>query len=114
MKHIFFSLKGEYCNQNGYDPQDPPCPRLILTGSIEKIPEESPEFALARLYLFTRHPSMINWPSGHLFYFAKMNLQNILLLANFGGAATVSVEDFYNASLVDKNEMISLFSRWKA
>ena len=106
--------QGEYCSENGYDPQDPPCPRLILSGSISKIEADSAEENFAKEALFTRHPSMANWPSGHLFYFAKMNLQNILLLANFGGAATVSVEDFYNASLVDKNEMISLFSKWKA
>ena len=29
--------ESDYCSLNGYDPQDPPCPRLILTGSIGKL-----------------------------------------------------------------------------
>ena len=41
---ISLSMKlaeGNYCSKREYDPQDPPCPRLILTGSTEKIPNFS-------------------------------------------------------------------------
>ena len=62
---------------------------------IEKIPEESSEYDFAKSALFTRHPNMENWPGGHLFYFAKMNLQNTILLADFGGAITVPVGELY-------------------
>ena len=55
--------QGEYCSENGYDPQDPPCPRLILSGSISKIEADSAEENFAKEALFTRHPSMANWPS---------------------------------------------------
>ena len=114
--------ESEYCSLNGYDPQDPPCPRLILTGSIgklsslssrallgcflwisfffiEKIPEEDPEVDMARTSLFSRHPSMQHWPEGHGFYFAKMKIEHVILLASFGGAMDVPLEDYFGASV---------------
>ena len=119
--------ESEYCSLNGYDPQDPPCPRLILTGSIgklsivivvmeaivrmflfflwisfffiEKIPEEDPEVDMARTSLFSRHPSMQYWPEGHGFYFAKMKIEHVILLASFGGAMDVPLADYFNASV---------------
>jgi len=91
--------ESEYCSLNGYDPQDPPCPRLILTGSIEKIPEEDPEVDMARTSLFSRHPSMQYWPEGHGFYFAKMKIEHVILLASFGGAMDVPLEDYFGASV---------------
>ena len=103
--------EGDYCSKTGYDPQDPPCPRLILTGSIEKIPNFSLERVKAEWFLFTRHPRMITWPIWHFFYFAKMKLDNIILLAQFGGVTTVSVESYYNATLVEKDEFVSLLSK---
>ena len=33
--------ESNYCSKRGHDPQDSPCPRLILTGSAEKIPNFS-------------------------------------------------------------------------
>ena len=104
--------EGDYCSKTGYDPQDPPCPRLILTGSTEKIPKGSPEYAKAKLFLFSRHPRMATWPAWHFFYFTKMKLENIILLAQFGGATTVSVKDYYNATLIEKYEFISVFQKY--
>ena len=59
--------EGDYCSKSAYDPQDPPCPRIILTGSIEKIPNFSLERVKAEWFLFTRHPGMITWPIWHFF-----------------------------------------------
>ena len=103
--------EGDYCSKSAYDPQDPPCPRIILTGSIEKIPNFSLERVKAEWFLFTRHPGMITWPIWHFFYFAKMKLGNIILLAQFGGSTTVSVESYYNATIVKKDEFVSLLAK---
>ena len=35
---------------------------------------------------------------GHGWFFAKLNITNILLLDYFGGAATISVEDYFKAT----------------
>ena len=54
---------------------------------------------------------MITWPIWHFFYFAKMKLENIILLAQFGGSTTVSVESYYNATIVEKDEFVSLLPK---
>ena len=41
-----------------------------------------------------------------------MKLENIILLAQFGGATTVSVKDYYNATLIEKYEFISVFQKY--
>ena len=93
--------QGDYCKKQGLDPQDPPCGRVILTGTTSKIANGTQEEDLARDALFTRHPNMRDYPLGHEFYFAKMNIKHVCLLAYYGGAAQVSLEDYYNASLSD-------------
>merc|ERR1712079_670539 len=90
--------QGEYCKQKGLDPQDPPCPRLILTGSTEKIPKNTTEYFFAKKALFTRHPNMINYPDDHKFYFTKMNVKHIILLAAFGGPTHIDVNNYFNAT----------------
>lgn len=89
--------QGGYCQELGIDAQDPPCPRVILTGSYVAIEEDSAEFEFAREALFTRHPQMEFWP--HDFYFAKMDIKDVILLAAFGGANHVSLDDYFNATL---------------
>ena len=42
---------------------------------------------------------MMNYPKDHRFYFAKMNIDNVILLAAFGGATHVNVDDYFNATL---------------
>ena len=54
---------------------------------------------MARTSLFSRHPSMQYWPEGHGFYFAKMKIEHVILLASFGGAMDVPLEDYFNASV---------------
>ena len=41
-----------------------------------------------------------------------MKLENIVLLAHFGGATTVSVNDYYNATVIEKYEFISVFQKY--
>ena len=61
--------------------------------------EGSDEEAVAREALFTRHPSMADWPGNHGWFFCKLDIQNIQLLNYFGGAITVPVADYFAAQL---------------
>ena len=40
---------------------------------------------------------MPEWPEDHGWFFAKLDIKNIIVLDFFGGAITVSLEDYYNA-----------------
>ena len=42
---------------------------------------------------------MIDYPDGHKFYFTKMNVKHVCLLAAFGGATHIDVDDYFNATL---------------
>ena len=41
---------------------------------------------------------MPDWPEGHNWFFAKLNITNILLLDFFGGAITVPVKEYFRAT----------------
>jgi len=90
--------QGEYCAHQGLDPQDPPCAHVCLTGRIERVVDQEEE-EFARRALFSRHPNMEYWPGDHGFYFAKLNMTNIILLDWFGGAITVPLEEYYAANV---------------
>lgn len=82
-----------------YDPEDPRCAHVILTGRFTKLTPGSDEEQFAKHALFSRHPIMPDWPDGHHWFFAKLDIVNILLLDFFGGAVTVPVTDYFNAQL---------------
>jgi len=86
-----------YCAKMNFDPEDPRCAHVILTGEFIKLEPESEEEAFARNALFTRHPIMPDWPAGHHWFFAKIDIQNILILDWFGGAVTVPVQEYFDA-----------------
>lgn len=90
--------QGNYCSKMNYDPEDPRCAHVILTGTFVKLTKESEEGQFARNALFSRHPIMPEWPEDHGFFFAKLEIKNILLLDFFGGAITVPLEDYFNAN----------------
>ena len=54
--------------------------------------------------LFTRHPHFIDYPDGYHFYFAKMNIEHICLLAWYGGAKQLTTEEYFNATLTSNND----------
>jgi len=92
--------QGDYCKENNLDPEDPRCAHIIMTGRIEKIDEEAnaEEYSFAHNGLFSRHPAMGTWPAGHGWFVAKMKVENILLLDWFGGAQTIKIDDYMNAT----------------
>merc|ERR1711962_295865 len=87
----------------GYDPEDPRCAHIIITGKILKLdaedPEDAEEYNFAHDGLFSRHPEMKTWPANHGWFVAKMEVENILLLDYFGGAKTIEIDDYMNATM---------------
>lgn len=86
-----------YCQSKGYDPEDPRCARILLTGSIIELKNGTSEAKFAENALFSRHPVMKSWPAGHHWFFAKMNITHIFVLDFFGGASEVDVDDYFKA-----------------
>uniref|UniRef100_A0A0A9Y239 Protein CREG1 n=1 Tax=Lygus hesperus TaxID=30085 RepID=A0A0A9Y239_LYGHE len=87
----------EFCASRGYDPEDPRCPQVILTGVFEIVDNSTSEFEFARNALFTRHPEMKTWPGGHHFFFAKLNIKHVQLVDNIGGSKYPNVTDYFNS-----------------
>ena len=83
------------CNAtSSLDPEDPRCARLVFSGSMEKA-EATDELQTA---MFTRHPQMKSWPSGHGFFFATLRIQSIWLIDFFGGADVIKPSDYFGAA----------------
>jgi len=91
--------QGDFCVKHGLDPQDPPCARVLLTGSTSKLPKGSEEEKFAKNALFNRHPNFVDYPYGHGFYFAKMNIEYVCVLGWYGGATQLSTKEYFNATL---------------
>uniref|UniRef100_A0A671K8J4 Cellular repressor of E1A-stimulated genes 2 n=1 Tax=Sinocyclocheilus anshuiensis TaxID=1608454 RepID=A0A671K8J4_9TELE len=60
-----------------YDPEDPRCARLTLTGKMVEVGPEELDFA--KEAMFSRHPVMKKWPPGHNCFFMKLVLQQVWL-----------------------------------
>eukprot|EP00560_Eucampia_antarctica_P009544 CAMPEP_0197827710 /NCGR_PEP_ID=MMETSP1437-20131217/4445_1 /TAXON_ID=49252 ORGANISM="Eucampia antarctica, Strain CCMP1452" /NCGR_SAMPLE_ID=MMETSP1437 /ASSEMBLY_ACC=CAM_ASM_001096 /LENGTH=188 /DNA_ID=CAMNT_0043428683 /DNA_START=255 /DNA_END=821 /DNA_ORIENTATION=- len=83
------------------DPESPICARLVISGLLETIDsEKSPkEYKTARDALFQRHPSMANWPKGHNWVIAKINIKDLWFLDMYGGASILDVNKYYSVNL---------------
>ena len=75
------------------------CAHIILTGSMVEVVKGSDEAEFAKKALFSRHPVMPDWPKNHGWFFAKLNITNVIVLDFFGGAITVPLEDYFNAKV---------------
>merc|ERR1711935_63143 len=92
---ISFTLAESYCKEQDLIAQDPRCPRLLVTGRVQ-IVENEEDKEIARAALFGRYPVMETWPEDHGFVFCEMVPEKILLLAQFGGAVDIPVEEYYS------------------
>lgn len=92
----FSEAEGEYCRQMIYDPEDPRCARLTLTGKMVDVGPEEQQFA--KEAMFSRHPLMGKWPVGHNWFFMKLELVQIWLQNWFGGVSRIPVEDYFRAT----------------
>jgi len=88
--------QGDYCSKHKLDAEDPRCAHVILAGQVVRVTPNTTEEKFAEEALFTRHPVMPDWPDSHGFFFAKLNITNVILLDFFGGAIDVSLEEYYS------------------
>lgn len=85
-----------YCKNHGFDPQSPLCAHIILSGSVLQV--DDGEVSVAKDSLFSRHPEMMDWPTDHSWFFAKMKISQVWVLDYFGGVKTVTPEQYYKAT----------------
>jgi hypothetical protein len=76
------------------DPEDPTCAKLSLHGKVVLAPDQP----AARHVLVQKHPAMRTWPAGHGFKVYVMQIADVFVLSNYGGAKPVSVSDYLSAS----------------
>uniref|UniRef100_A0A673XJI9 Cellular repressor of E1A-stimulated genes 2 n=1 Tax=Salmo trutta TaxID=8032 RepID=A0A673XJI9_SALTR len=74
-----------------YDPEDPRCDRLTLTGKMVEV-----EFA--KEAMFSRHPVMKKWPVGHNWFLMKLQLTQVWLQDWVGGVSLIPLEDYFKAT----------------
>ncbi|KAI2660489.1 Protein CREG2 [Labeo rohita] len=79
-----------------YDPEDPRCARLTLTGKMVEVGPEELDFA--KEAMFSRHPVMKKWPPGHNWFFMKLVLQQVWLQDWVGGVSVIPLEEYFKAA----------------
>merc|ERR1712107_237516 len=89
--------QGNYCAKNDYDPEDPRCAHVILTGEFIKLILNLKRKSLLRKPCFLDTQSWMIGLKVIIGSFPKINIKNILILDYFGGAVTVPVADYFNA-----------------
>nr|XP_061826571.1 protein CREG2-like [Nerophis lumbriciformis] len=91
----FSEAEGDFCRQMVYDPEDPRCARLTLTGKMAEVAPEELDFA--KEAMFSRHPVMAKWPEGHKWFFMKLELIQVWLQDWTGGTVLVPLEEYFKA-----------------
>ncbi|ODM93209.1 Protein CREG1 [Orchesella cincta] len=89
----------DFCEKHKYDPEDPRCAHVILSGRIVQVTNKA-ELAFASNAMFSQHPEMKDWPKDHGWFFAKLELTNVVVLDYFGGAVTVKLDDYFKQTLL--------------
>lgn len=92
----FSEAEGDFCRQMVYDPEDPRCARLTLTGKMVEVGPEELDFA--KEAMFSRHPVMKKWPVGHNWFFMKLELTQVWLQDWVGGVSLIPLEDYFKTS----------------
>uniref|UniRef100_A0A8C2KFT6 Cellular repressor of E1A-stimulated genes 2 n=1 Tax=Cyprinus carpio TaxID=7962 RepID=A0A8C2KFT6_CYPCA len=92
----FSEAEGDFCRKQVYDPEDPRCARLTLTGKMVEVGPEELDFA--KEAVFSRHPVMKKWPPGHDWFFMKLVLQQVWLQDWVGGVSVIPLEEYFKAT----------------
>ena len=72
------------------DAQEPTCAKITLMGRVVQVRARAEE-EFAKRALFSKHPAMERWPSGHMFYVYKLDIREIFFLNDYGGASPVKI-----------------------
>mmetsp|Transcript_25289 Transcript_25289/g.30591 ORF Transcript_25289/g.30591 Transcript_25289/m.30591 type:complete len:258 (+) Transcript_25289:66-839(+) len=86
------------------DPESPPCARLTLTGTFERLEGSSAEENFVRDAMFERHPVMKYWPKGHEFFFGKLVVKDLWFLDWFGGPPEMNLTEYFEIQLEEEND----------
>ncbi|XP_041930234.1 protein CREG2 [Alosa sapidissima] len=92
----FSEAEGDFCREMVYDPEDPRCARLTLTGRMVEVEPEEVDFA--REAMFSRHPVMKKWPVGHKWFFMKLAIEQVWLQDWIGGVSIIPLDEYFKAS----------------
>lgn len=117
----FSEAEGDFCRKHVYDPEDPRCARLTLTGKMVEVGPEELDFA--KEAMFSRHPVMKKWPPEHDWFFMKLVLQQVWLQHWVGGVSVVPLEEYFKATpfwekvqqsimKTEREELNWLYRRW--
>lgn len=98
---VIMSLgQSHYCYQQDWDPEDPRCAQVILTGKFFVLKNGTAEYQRAKHFLWTKHPAMQNWtieePS-HDWKFAKLKIEHVCVLDTFGGRKFPTLADYFRS-----------------
>ncbi|XP_044742890.1 protein CREG1 [Chrysoperla carnea] len=88
-------IEGNYCTDNKYDPEDPRCSHVMMSGRFVKVKNGTEEHKFAQDTLFQRHPIMSSWPADHGFFIAKVDFEFIAVQDMFGGPLIVKPADYF-------------------
>eukprot|EP00127_Corallochytrium_limacisporum_P002061 Clim_evm49s99 gene=Clim_evmTU49s99 len=87
-------MLGGVCTALGLDVEDPLCTKLWLVGTFRDADEtETDSF---KEQLFTDHPIMATWPSGHDWHVMTMDIAYISIIDYYGGMFNVSLDDYFD------------------
>nr|CAH7759684.1 unnamed protein product [Callosobruchus chinensis] len=87
-----------YCTSKNYNPQDPRCPKVMITGKVVRLEKSDPEYKMAKESLFAKYPVMATWPPNHFFFVAKIVPEEVRVMHEFTGMVKVDMKDYLNAS----------------
>ncbi|KAH8408037.1 hypothetical protein KR222_011739 [Zaprionus bogoriensis] len=83
------------CKNEKKDPMEPTCARVIISGQIERLSKNAPDYKTALNVFIYRHPAAENWIKEHNFYLCELDIQNIFVLDFYGGPHQVEASDYY-------------------
>ena len=82
------------------DVEDPRCAKLTLSGSIHPCDASQKRCQAGKDALFDRHPEMKSWPEDHHFAVHEFTVEDVWMIANYGGGAQMTAENYYDAEPV--------------
>ena len=92
------NFAGAACGADGNkDPEDPRCAKLSIQGSIAPC-GDAITCQVGKKTLFDRHPQMKDWPEDHGFVVHELNVNDVWMIANYGGGGTIAVKEYQNAT----------------
>lgn len=98
---LTFSQAEINCGLHGitgaWDPEDPRCTRLALTGRMQGVKDVDEKVA-AENALVSKHPAMKEWLGLGDFHVVKLSIEYIWLIDFFGGASDIAPKDYFAVS----------------